>query len=102
MNLEFKIKSLPEYDRYVFYVVKNNKITHIDFKQGIDVDYEGDIISTFLEGVNDKNPIIDIYNNLINQAHYLENNFQSFNELHKVNYAIELYSIAYIYQIIKY
>lgn len=103
MNIEFKVKTLRDFDRYVFYVVKDNKITYINYCQGIcSQEYEDDIVNIFLEGVNEKNPIIDIYNNLIKNVQNLDNGVQYFDELNKVNYAIELYITAYDYQIIKY
>jgi hypothetical protein len=103
MNTEFKIKTLLSFDRYVFYVVKDNQITHIDYYQGIaSQEHENDIVNIFLEGVNDKNPIIDIYNNLIKNMNNLDNGVQYFDELNRINYAIELYITAYDYQIINY
>lgn len=92
--MKLVIVPIEEGDRYIKYVTENGKVVHIDFLQGI-------CVSTFLE-LSERdltpNPIIDIYNRVLEQQTYLTANVSEMKKIYKINYAIELYIMAYIFQ----
>ena len=92
--MKLVIVPIEEGDRYIKYVTENGKVVHIDCLQGI-------CVSTFLE-LSERdltpNPIIDIYNRVLEQQEYLTANVSEMKRIYKINYAIELYIIAYIFQ----
>ncbi len=96
------ITGVKEYDRNIFYIKEDNKIIHIDYLQGLGGygdDYQ--LIQEFIRQ-QQQNEIINIYNRLLQNEKYIENNVKYFDEVNKINYAIELYEIAYNNQYIQY
>jgi hypothetical protein len=88
------IEVLEDYDRVIKYRVENGKVVFIDFLQGTDEPTIADLMQRDFE----KNPIIDIYNNLIGQEVFLSSKISEYKRKYKINHAIELYIIAYIFQ----
>jgi deoxyhypusine synthase len=96
--MKLVIEPLEEYDRYIKYVVKDGKVIYIDFLQGIGDDTFKELSELKLR----TNLILEIYQTLIAQEKYLESGIKNFKLIHKINYAIELYCTAFIYQEIEY
>ena len=92
--MKLRIVPVEGWDRYIKYVTENGKVVHIDFLQGM-CDCT---VQALAERDLTPNPIIDIYNRVLEQQEYLTANVSEMKRIYKINYAIELYIIAYIFQ----
>ena len=100
LNIDFKIVALNEYDRYLFIKKQNGIIIHIDFIQGIYLNEE-DVINTFIYN-NTNRELMSIYTRLMHNKRSWSENLLNLDEVNLVNYAVELYCVAYIHQYIEY
>jgi hypothetical protein len=98
MKKEFIIESFPAGDRYIFITKINNKVTNIDFYQGLDTYYADECEDIFLrKDRTTPSEIVNIYNNLNKYGHPYIKHFANLSEIDQVNEAIEIYIIAYLF-----